>query len=248
MLPPSTPEVVASELRKSAFCGHIHTPSDFIPDDITAFKSWNDLVDATAHNLHCTQTPPSNPPERAEIRAALRGESVTDEVLRTVLTEVEEILNAKPLGYVSSDVSDPDPVTPNLLLMGRLDASLPQDMYRDSELLSNRRWRHSLADHFWTQYIKYYLPTLQLRQKWLTDNPNLAISTVVMVIDPQLPQALWPIGRIQRLLPSPDGKVRVVEVNIKGRTYKRPVCRLIALPAIPEDDTTLPDAPHGNQI
>lgn len=46
----------------------------------------------------------------------LGGETVTEELLRTVLTEVEEVLNAKRLGNVSSDVSNLDPVTPNLLM------------------------------------------------------------------------------------------------------------------------------------
>lgn len=48
----------------------------------------------------------------------------------SVLIEVEGILNSKPLGYVSSDVVDPDPVTPNLLLMGWLDPSLPKQFMR----------------------------------------------------------------------------------------------------------------------
>lgn len=41
----------------------------------------------------------------------IRGQTITDEVLWTVLIETEEILNSKPLGYVSSDVVDPDPIT-----------------------------------------------------------------------------------------------------------------------------------------
>lgn len=51
--------------------------------------------------------------------------TLSKEVLRTVMVEIEGILNSKPLGYVSSDIADPDPITPNLLLMGRYDASLP---------------------------------------------------------------------------------------------------------------------------
>ncbi|KAJ7997224.1 hypothetical protein DPEC_G00226750 [Dallia pectoralis] len=54
------------------------------------------------------------------------AQPVAEEVLRTVFIEVEGILNSKPLGYVSSDVTDLDPVTPNLLLMGRLDGSFPR--------------------------------------------------------------------------------------------------------------------------
>ncbi len=61
---------------------------------------------------------------------------MTETVLRTVFIEVEGILNAKPLGYVSSDVSDLDPVTPSILLMGRHDSSLPQVLYDSSNLLA----------------------------------------------------------------------------------------------------------------
>ncbi len=73
-----------------------------------------------------------------------------EEVLYTVLVEVEEMLNSKPIGYVSPNISDPDPITPNILLMGRRDASLPQVLYADSELLSRRKWSHGqvLADRF----------------------------------------------------------------------------------------------------
>lgn len=48
----------------------------------------------------------------------LGSQPVSEEVLRTVLTEVEGVLNSKPLSYTSSNISDFDPITPNLLLMG----------------------------------------------------------------------------------------------------------------------------------
>ena len=41
----------------------------------------------------------------------------------TVLIELEGIINSKPLGYTSSDIADPNPITPNMLLMGRRDPS-----------------------------------------------------------------------------------------------------------------------------
>ena len=92
---------------------------------------------------------------------------VPEEGLRTVLIEVEGILNSKPLGYVSSSITDLDPVTPNLLLMEQPDGSLPQVVYPETELLTRRRWRHSqvLADHFWSSFTRNYLPSLQARQK-----------------------------------------------------------------------------------
>jgi len=73
---------------------------------------------------------------KAALQVTVGSQTLTEEALRTVLTEVEGILNSKPLGYVSSDVADPDPVTANYLLMGRPNALLPQIVYPESEILS----------------------------------------------------------------------------------------------------------------
>ncbi|XP_067219119.1 uncharacterized protein [Chanodichthys erythropterus] len=174
---------------------------------------------------------------KSSLQVVLKDHIVPEEVLITVLTEVEGILNSKPLGYVSSDIADPDPITPNLLLMGRRDASLPQAVYGPSNLLGRRRYRHSqvIADHFWTQFLRNYLPSLQLRQKWQDITSNLAADQVVLIADSQLPRAQWPVGKVTRVLPSDDGAIRAAEVDIKGNTYVRPVAKLIVLPEMPKD-------------
>lgn len=99
-------------------------------------------------------------------KVVLREQPVPETVLHIVLVEVEGILNAKPLGYVSSDIADPDPIMPSIVLMGCSDASLPQAVYDPSNTLGNRRWRHSqiLVDHFWSRLLRHYLPSLQERQ------------------------------------------------------------------------------------
>lgn len=146
---------------------------------------------------------------------------VPEEVLSTVLTEVEGILNGKPLGYASSDASDPAPVTPNVLLMGRPDGSLPQVVYPESELLSRRHWKHSqvLADHFWARFIRLYVPSLQARQKWQATQADVAEECVVMITDPHLPRALWPIGKVVKAHSSSDGHIRSADVKVKERIY-----------------------------
>ncbi|KAI2646146.1 Retrovirus-related Pol polyprotein [Labeo rohita] len=122
---------------------------------------------------------------RSALYTVLGSQSVPEEVLMTVLLEVEAILNSKPVGYVSSDVADADPVTPSSLLMGWPDGSLPQVIYPESEMLSRRRWRHSqiLADRFWSRFIRDYLPSLQTRQKWQVSPPDLQKHTYVMIVD-----------------------------------------------------------------
>lgn len=174
---------------------------------------------------------------KAALRVTLGTRVLSAEVLYTVMVEVEEMLNSKPLGYVTSNILDPDPITPNILLMGRQDASLPQVMYADSEILSPRKWRHSqvLADRFWSSFIRDYLPSLQSRQKWMQEGNPISLDAVVMVVDPQLPRGLWPMGTVTKILPSPDGRIRVVEVLIEGKRYIRPVSRLVVLTKFSDD-------------
>ena len=184
---------------------------------------------------------------KSALYTCVGAQPVQEEVLRTVLLEVEAILNSKPLGYVSADIADIDPVTPNSLLMGRPDGSLPQVVYPETEILSRRRWRHSqiLADQFWSRFIREYLPGLQTRQKWHSTSPELLDKAVVMLTDPQLPRALWPIGHVTEIHRSDDGCIRSADVSIKGHVYTRPVARLVMLPALPsgEDDTPLSSGP-----
>ncbi|XP_061915788.1 uncharacterized protein LOC133658143 [Entelurus aequoreus] len=176
---------------------------------------------------------------KTALRVVLKDQTVPEPVLLTTLIEVEGIMNAKPLGYLSSDASDPDPVTPNLLLMGRHDSSLPQAIY-DPCGLGKRRWRHSqvLADHFWSSFIQHYLPGLQERNKWRNDGKTLLAGQVVLIVDPQLPRGSWPVGRITQTHPGADGRVRTARVQVKNRTYLRPVARLIMLPPLDDEDTT----------
>ncbi len=55
---------------------------------------------------------------KASLQVVLKDHTISKEVLSTVLIELEGILNSKPLGYVSSDIADPDPITPICCLWG----------------------------------------------------------------------------------------------------------------------------------
>ena len=54
--------------------------------------------------------------------------------LQTLVVEIEAILNDRPLTYVSSDVRDPDPLTPADLLYGTRITSLPYRHVEEDEL------------------------------------------------------------------------------------------------------------------
>lgn len=44
--------------------------------------------------------------------------ALPEEVILTLLFEVEGIFSAEPLGYVTSDIMDPDHITCSMLLIG----------------------------------------------------------------------------------------------------------------------------------
>ncbi|XP_048236857.1 uncharacterized protein LOC124112069 [Haliotis rufescens] len=144
------------------------------------------------------------------LRSILGTESVSESVLRTVMTEVESILNSKPLGYTSSDISDTDPVTPYTLLIGRSDPALPQVVYLNEDRLTKKRFRQSqvLADHFWRKFIKEYLPNLQPRVKWTDERRNVQTDDVVLIIDPLHTRSEWKIGQVIETYAGSDGRVR----------------------------------------
>lgn len=112
-------------------------------------------------------------------------------MLTTILIKIEGMLNSKPLGYKLSDVANPDPVTPNLLLMGVARPLTTSGGVPKLESCLAIVTCQVLSNHFWVRFPRHYLSTLQTRFKWQSDMAPFWLGTLVMIIDPQLPRASW---------------------------------------------------------
>lgn len=64
-----------------------------------------------------------------------------------------------------------------------------------------------------------------------------------MIIDQSLPRASWPVGRVEKVIVGVDGRVRAANVTVQGRTYTRPVAKLIELPAFPDSSSDVDPPP-----
>ena len=168
--------------------------------------------------------------------------SLSDDSLNTLMCEVEEILNNRPLTPLTDDPNDPEPLTPNHLL--RLNSSIPFPpcIAESSQLYGRNRWRQVqyLANLFWSRWTKEYLPLLQNSQKWLKEQRSYQEGDLVLVTDQLLPRNQWCLGRIVKICQSHDGHVRKVIVKVsrckRGRNLEigtteleRPISKLIYL-------------------
>ena len=97
------------------------------------------------------------------------GHSLDDESLRTLLCEVEAVVNSRPL--ITDTLSDPLsllPLTPSTLLTGKSKLILPPPgKFQTEDVYCKRRWRRvqHIANEFWSRWSKEYLQSLQARQK-----------------------------------------------------------------------------------
>lgn len=169
-----------------------------------------------------------------------------DELL-TAITEVEMILNSRPISYVSTEDIE-EPLTPSHLLVGHRILSLPDSHYYEDEdddmdttpdCLS-RRMKHlnQTLDHFWKRWKSEYLLELRNCHRYDKNRSNnldpVSRGDIVIVHAEGRPRALWRLARIEDLIRGSDGQVRgaTLRVNTRGARstlLRRPLQRLYPL-------------------
>ncbi|XP_074658618.1 uncharacterized protein LOC141911528 [Tubulanus polymorphus] len=159
-----------------------------------------------------------------------------DESFHTLLCEVESILNNRPITRNSSDPADMEVLTPNHVLLYKPGLCLPPGVFVKTDMYVKRRWRQIqyLADIFWKRWIAEYIPTLQVRQKWQTQNRNVAVGDIVLVAD-STPRNSWAMAKVIEVLPDKYGAVRVVRIKTKTNELIRPIDKLVLLLAVDEE-------------
>lgn len=156
------------------------------------------------------------------------------EELVTILTQIECLLNSRPLTVLSSDPSEPTALTPSHFLHTLPLHSLPAAEI-GSSTAENLLDRHSLMDKlvqsFWKRWRSEYLHSLQTRLKWnKSTGDTIRVGTVVIIVNDNAPPLSWPLGIIEKLHTSKDGSTRVVSVRTCKGTLVRPVVRLCPIP------------------
>lgn len=165
---------------------------------------------------------------KKSLRAVLEERSVNDEVLLTVLKEVASLLNTRPLTHVSSDPSEPEPLTPNHFILGCHHPHHPPDVEEAFCGSTRRRYRQSqfIVNQYWRRWMREYVPNLIDRKKWNQATPSLRVGNRVLIMDENTRRGQWLTGTVSKLFPGDDGRVRRVSVKTATSELTRPVVKL----------------------
>ncbi|GFT03700.1 DUF5641 domain-containing protein [Trichonephila clavipes] len=158
-----------------------------------------------------------------EIRAMQNGDDICNkrnskfsyEELLTLITQIEAILNSRPLTPLSSDVDDLEVLTPAHFLIGRPITAIvePSLLQCDSNRLNVWQRITKSVQTIWKRWSLSYLNSLQQRKKWIVNKENLKLGDMVLIREENLPPCKWLLGRVVKIYMGKDKKVRVVDIK-----------------------------------
>ncbi|UYV72097.1 hypothetical protein LAZ67_9001805 [Cordylochernes scorpioides] len=152
------------------------------------------------------------------LRAWLNEVNPKDTTLLTALKSAENIINSRPLTYVSSDPTEEGSLTPNHFLRGANDAgpSIPKIIEANNHDL-REKWKRTqqLTNQFWIKWTRDYIPKLMTRSKWHHKTEPIRTGNLVFLVDELHPRNMWKRGFVSDVHFGPDGQVRVATITTK---------------------------------
>ncbi|XP_055590148.1 uncharacterized protein LOC129742292 [Uranotaenia lowii] len=169
---------------------------------------------------------------KTAMEAANGERNLDDEALLTLTIDAEYMVNSRPLTYMPLESDESESLTPNHFIHCSSKGIKPPtakptnvvDALRTSLGQVNRQ-----LDIFWHRWVQEYLPTLTRRTKWFEDVAPIAEGNLVVIVD-ESKRNDWVRGRVVKLFPGTDGRVRRALVQTsKGGLIKRAVSKLAIL-------------------
>lgn len=126
------------------------------------------------------------------------------------MTEVAAIINSRPIVSVSTDPSQPSVFSPYTQLTQRTELDVGPFEHFDIKYMYKSHWKYVqvLANQFWKNWHSKFLQLLQSRRKWIDPRNNLAEGDVILSKDKESSRNEWPMGIVQCVFPSEDGRMR----------------------------------------
>ena len=148
---------------------------------------------------------------------------------RAHLTEIESVINDRPLTYVSDEGDEPEVITPKSILGGTLsNSTIGMDLNIDEMLLDTGEYKGKAMElhkeriktksRFWKNLRNHYLSTLRnarykpdsSKKSFCNKDPKIGDVVIIHNVDPRLK---WRLGVITQLIQSTDGEIRTAMVK-----------------------------------
>lgn len=175
---------------------------------------------------------------KTSIKKVLGLSYVDYHTLSTVITEIEAVINDRPLTYISTAQSDLQPLTPSHLVSGRRITVLPhsrdvdldpQNIITRENISKRARMQQKLIDDFRCRWRREYLTALREHQRISGRNEQtIKVGDIVMVHD-EGPRLRWKLARVEALIQGNDGRVRAANIRTDGGITNRPITKLYPL-------------------
>lgn len=168
---------------------------------------------------------------KTPLRVVIGAARLTKPQLGLILTEVEAVVNNRPLAVVREDADELAPITPMELVNGRRLEQIPDPKTPKKSTNFSHLWkkRQSILNQFWKRWSNEYLLEQSTRKIWKTPNHDDLMGKIVLIREDNLSRNAWILGRIVEIIPSKDGLVRNVMVKTSTSLLRRAVQRLALL-------------------
>ena len=182
---------------------------------------------------------------KSPIKKVIGRSMLSYDEMSTLLTEVEAVINARPLTYVYDDQeSVSHPLTPSDLIYGRRISRSPNSQYYKTVSTFNsltRRLKHHrhLLGQVTCRWRSEFLTSLRKQAATGSSardvNAKYKIGDIVILKNDSVPRAFWKLGKAEELLPGRHGIVRAAVVTISrgmssnNQRLRRPIQHLIRI-------------------
>lgn len=226
----------------SQFTARRGTPETIHSDNAKTFKgaqstiaslyhcTWKFIVERSPHKggawerlIQCVKAP---------LRLLIRNKILSTLEIQTLLCNVEFVVNSRPLTYLSENIDDCRPLTPNDFLVPEI--MLPDIRNFDPKkdltriILARNKTLEMFFERWKIEYLKERLSTGTDRS-----DQELRIGDIVLIDDGKR-REFWPLGRIETVNKGRDGNVRSVLLRCRGKVLRRGIERVYPIERVGE--------------
>lgn len=197
------------------FMGHRGIPGVVNSDNAKTFVSAAKVM--ASQSINWKFIPPRTPHQggiweaavksaKSHLLCVTKGHARIFEEYATLFTEIEAILNSRPLCFRRDGDQEDAVLTPGHFLTGG-HLLVPELELESTGSIRNRWIMHQQTIRsFWHSWYNDYLNELQTRSKWHSTQPNFEVGDIVAVKDETLTNiGEWGLGRIEAVNPDANG-------------------------------------------